>query len=68
MPLPPNLRATLAHIDATQRKYYELGQQRKQIRTMFLLFLNGKYKGPIQEGAGQLHQTFFVIFLINCKQ
>lgn len=39
MPLPPNLRATLAHIDATQRKYYELGQQRKQIRTMFLLFL-----------------------------
>ena len=39
MPLPPNLRGTLAHIDATQRKYYELGQQRKQIRTMFLLFL-----------------------------
>jgi nitrogen fixation/metabolism regulation signal transduction histidine kinase len=36
MPLPANYRATINQIDASQRNYYELSNQRRQVRRTYL--------------------------------
>src|SRR5579864_6918191 len=39
MPLPPQFRTTLNQIDASERNYYELSLQRKQIRRVYMGWL-----------------------------
>lgn len=39
MPLPPQFRATLNQIEVSERNYYELSQQRKQIRRVYMGWL-----------------------------
>ena len=39
MPLPPQFRTTLDQINASERNYYELSQQRKQIRRVYMGWL-----------------------------
>jgi two-component system, NtrC family, nitrogen regulation sensor histidine kinase NtrY len=39
LPLPPELAKTLASIDTNQRRYYELSQERRSVRRLFMQLL-----------------------------
>jgi nitrogen fixation/metabolism regulation signal transduction histidine kinase len=39
LPLPPQLSQTLASIEANQQRYYELSQQRRSVRRLFMQLL-----------------------------
>ena len=39
MPLPENFRAAITRIEASEKKYYELSQQRKRVRRFYMGFL-----------------------------
>lgn len=39
LPLPARFKETLAHIDQSQRRYFELNQQRRQIRRLYMQLL-----------------------------